>query len=137
MKLSIFALTLLFSPVLFATTAKDVKTKTTEAAEAAADYSVEQKEAFQQNMQKEMDEMSAEIARMKSVASQKTGAAKADMKEKIEALEKKQAEFQKDFRKLKKSSGKAWSEMKSGMSAAWGKVSESYKKAKAEFAEEK
>lgn len=140
MKLLTILIALSFaSPVLAKTetTATDVKNKTVEAAETAADYSVEQKEAFQKSMEQNIDKLSAEIATLKASASQKTGAAKSDMKEKIEALEKKQVKLQQDFRKMKQSSGRAWTEMKSGVSSAWDKVSESYKKAKAEFSENK
>lgn len=120
-----------------ATTKEEVKEKTVEAAEAVADYSKDQKEQFQKEMETKLGDLNAEIKELKANASQVSGEAKKEMKEKIGALEAKQAEMKKDLAKLKKSSGKAWVEMKRGVSNAWDSLSDSYKKAKAEFKENK
>ncbi|MFS4458598.1 hypothetical protein [Bdellovibrio sp. HCB2-146] len=133
MKFIIATLVALSFNSAFATTATDVSNKTKEAASAAADYTVEQKEAFQKDMDAKLTTLKSEIALLKKQASEKTGEAKKSMNEKIAAMEQKQAEMKADLAKLKKSSGAAWSQMKSGMSKAWDSLSDSYTKAKAEF----
>ena len=126
-------LVLALSSFSFATTKEDVQQKTADAASAAVDYSKEQKEQFQKDMEGKLSDLKQEIAEMKEAASKKTGAAKTEMKEQIASLEKKQDGIKKDLSKMKKSSGKAWAEMKTGMSKAWDSLADSYKKAKAEF----
>lgn len=123
----------LFSSHVLGTSADEVKGKTSEAAAAAADYSKEQKEAFQRDMEAKLAAMKKEIADMKAAASQKTGEAQKGWNEQIAILEKKQEEMKKDLSKMKKSSGKAWAEMKTGMNKAWDVISESYDKAKSQF----
>lgn len=135
MKSIIFLFSFVLSFSAFATTKEEVADKTKAAATAAADYSAEQKEQFQKDMEHNLQELKSEISELKKSASEKSGKVKAGMKEKIAALEAKQADMKNDLAKLKKSSGKAWSEMKSGMSKAWGSLSESYAKAKSEFSE--
>ncbi|UOF00763.1 sll1863 family stress response protein [Bdellovibrio reynosensis] len=137
MKAFILFISLTFSFSALATTKEEVSEKTKAAAIAAADYSVEQKEQFQKDMEVKLQDLKSEIADLKKSASEKSGKVKAGMKEKIAALESKQDEMKKDLAKLKKSSGKAWTEMKSGMNAAWDSLSKSYAKAKSEFSESK
>lgn len=130
-------LTLIFSNQSLATTKEDIKQKATETVSTVADYSKEQKEEFQKDMEAKLSDLGAEISQLKSTVSETSGEAKKDLNEKIAALEAKQSEVKKDLAKLKKSSGKAWSEMKTGVSKAWDALSDSYKKAKAEFKEAK
>ncbi len=130
-------LTLSFSFSSFATTKEEVQQKTADAASAAADYSKEQKEQFQKDMDTKLADLKAEIADLKKQASEKTGEAKKEMNTQIANLERKQKEMKKDLAKLGKSSGKVWSEMKTGMSKAWDSLSDSYEKAKAQFQAEK
>ncbi|MGE5085601.1 MAG: hypothetical protein ACM3MG_04825, partial [Bacillota bacterium] len=64
------------TPSAFATTKEEVKHKTSEAADAAVNYSKEQKEQFQKDMQANLDDLKKEIADLKKSASEKTGDAK-------------------------------------------------------------
>ncbi|MEN0060166.1 MAG: hypothetical protein AAGB31_15110 [Bdellovibrio sp.] len=116
-----------------ATSKEEVQEKTAVAAQAASDYTKEQKEQFQKDMEENLRSLKSEIAELKKSASEKSGVVQAEMKEKIQALEKKQEAVKKDLAHLKKSSGKAWIELKSGVSRAWDSLSESYQKAKSEF----
>lgn len=137
MKILILSAFILTCNLSFATTSEEVKIKTKEAASAAADYSVEQKEKFQKDMETKMADLKKEIAELNKKVSQKTGDAKTTMQAQIKALEVRQENLKKDLSKLKKSSGNAWTEMKVGVSKAWDSLSESYYKAKAEFKESK
>lgn len=121
----------------FATTKEEVKEKTSAAVEATASYTKEQKEEFQRDMEVKLAAIKKEIAELRATAAEKTGKAKVEMQQQLDALEVRQEVMKKDLKKLKKSSGNAWGEMKVGMSKAWDSLSKSYKKAKDEFKESK
>ena len=137
MKSILISLTVLFSISAFATTSQEVKQKTSEAATAAADYTKEQKDQFEKDMKAKYAELQTEIASMKKQASEATGSAKKEMDAQIATLEKKQSDMKSDLRKLGKSSGAAWAEMKIGVSKAWDSLASSYQNAKTKFKEEK
>lgn len=121
----------------FATTAEDVKQKTSEAATTASNYTKEQKDKYQAEMKTKLDHMKQDLAQMKKDAAKKSAAAKQDMQQEISKLEKKQNDMKQSLAKLEKSSGKAWDEMKDGMSKSWDDLSTSYESAKQKFKEEK
>ncbi|MGZ3797250.1 MAG: sll1863 family stress response protein, partial [Pseudobdellovibrionaceae bacterium] len=81
--------------------------------------------------------ISEEIADLKKDAKTASGKLKNELNQEISLLEKKQKSLQKDFTHWKKSTGKAWEEMKNGMSQAMDNISDSYQKAKKEFSETK
>ncbi len=131
--LALFSSSLVLAEPVQATTSADVKQKSKEALETAADYSKEQKEQVQKNMEKSLNSLKEEIAELKVKAANKVGEAKETSDEQIEALQARQKELSKKLTEFKNSSGKAWTEMKNGMSAAIKKLSESYDKAKKEY----
>lgn len=135
--LALAALTLVFSFQSFATTTDDVKKETTEAASAVVEYSKEQKEQFQKDMDANLQKLQLEIADLKKAAAHKSGEAKKEMNEKIKAMEAQQDAIKSDLVKLKKRSGKAWEKMKVGVSKAWDSLSDSYQNAKDELKETK
>lgn len=122
-----------FVPFAYATSSEDVKRDTKKAASTAADYTAEQKAKVQKDMEDSLDSMNKKIAELRVEADKKGDAVKAGTKEQIASLEKKQAELEVELSKMKASSGRAWSEMKKGMSAAMKNLSDSYKKAKDQF----
>lgn len=117
--------------------AQAVRQKVSETMDAAGEYTKEQKEEVQKNFDDKMNVISAEIADLKKNAETSTGEVKKGLDEKIKHLEKKQKSLEKDMARWRKSSGKAWEEMKSGMSVAMEKLNESYQKAKKEFSDQK
>lgn len=128
----------LVGSVVYATDkAQVVKQKASETVDAAGEYTKEQKEAIQKTYDEKMKAISEEIADLKKDAQTATGKAKDELDKEIKYLEKKQKSLQKDMARWKESSGKAWDEMKAGMSAAMDKLTESYQKAKKEFSEKK
>ena len=129
----ILGLGLIASIVYAADKGAEVKQKAGETIDAAKEYSKEQKEEIQKGIENNLNKMSEEIADLKRQAKKVTGSANAEMKAQITNLESKQANLNADLARLKKSSGKAWGELKSGMSTAMDKLSQSYKKAKTEF----
>lgn len=133
MKLILIAGLLFLGGQAHSTTTDDVSTKTKAAVGSAVDYTVEQKEAFQKSMEKNIEALQSQVAELKAKADTAQGEAKAKTNSKIKDLEKKQAELQKKMSDLKKSSGKAWTKMKDGMSSAWSKAKETISEAEAEM----
>ena len=107
--------------------------KTTEAVEATTAYTAEQKEEFQKSMEEKLAIVKKEIFELKKTIVNKSDDTQKTMKEQIAALEDKEATLQKDLKKLKKKTGKAWDHMKNGLSSAWDEFTTSYEKAKNEY----
>lgn len=133
MKLIVTAFVLGLSFSAHSTTTGEVSMKTKEAAQSAVDYTMEQKEAFQKSMEKNLNALESEVAELKAKATTAHGAAQAKTNSKIKDLETKQGELQKKMSDLKKSTGKAWVKMKDGMSSAWSKAKETISEAEAEM----
>lgn len=112
-----------------------VKQKASETIDAAADYTKEQKEEIQKSLDKNLTALSKEIDALKKDAKNSSGKAKEEMNLQIANLESTRTELRKDLAKMKKSSGRAWAELKAGTSEAMDKLSESFSKAKKEFNE--
>jgi hypothetical protein len=125
-KLVIIVLFAVLSQNSFATSAQDVKSKAGQTADAAADYTKEQKDAFMKEMQSNLATLKAKVKEMKSKAGQKKD-------ENVTKLEKEQKNMEHDLAAMKKSSGKAWDQLKSGMSKAWDDVKSSMKDASTEM----
>lgn len=128
-----FLIVLGLAPFAGATGSDDVKRDAKKAASTAVDYTAEQKAKVQKDMEDSLQAMNKKIAELRVDADKKGDSLKAGAKEKIAELEKKQAELEAELAKMKASSGRAWNEMKKGMSAALKSLSDSYKKAKDQF----
>lgn len=115
-----------FSQISFATSASDVKDKAGETAEAAADYTKEQKEAFVKEMEENLDALNAKIKEMKARAGKSKDAT-------LTKLEKEQKDLEHDLKAMKTSSGKAWGKLKAGVSKAWTEIKSSMNEAKEEL----
>jgi peptidoglycan hydrolase CwlO-like protein len=122
-----------FSVQAFATSGEDVKHDAKKAASTAGDYTVEQKEKVQKDMEDSLASMKKEIADLKAQADKKGTEVQKGTQEKIAMLEKKEIELEGRMAKFKASSGRAWDHMKNGMSSAMKELSKSYGKAKAQF----
>jgi Flp pilus assembly protein TadB len=131
--LSILMLSILTFAFANATTSEDVKEKSKEAAASAVDYSKEQKEKIQAEMEESLETMKVKLAELKVQAQKKAGSAKDAAKSEIADLEKSQKQLSHRLDKFKKSSGKAWGHMKAGFSEAFEKLSEAYDKAKENY----
>jgi TolA-binding protein len=120
---------LVASILAFATSGQDVKKKTVEAGETAVEYTKEQKDAFVHEMEENIDAVKKEIKTLKSKANQKAD-------EKIKKLEEHQGRLEADLKRLKKSSGKAWQEIRKGTSSAWDQLKAAVSNAKKELQSE-
>lgn len=117
----------------FATSAEDVKQDSKKALATAGEFTAEQKEKVQNEMQASLDSMKREISELRAEADRKGAEVKKGTQEKIAALEKKQNELEQKMTKFKASSGRAWDHMKKGLNSAMEELSKSYQKAKAQF----
>jgi hypothetical protein len=119
-------LTVALSQNLFAASVTEVKNKAGETADAAVEYTKEQKDAFVLEMEENLTSLKTKIKEMKS----KAGKSKDDT---VVKLEKKQKNLEHDIAKMKKSSGQAWDKLKSGVSKAWSDIKSSMGEASAEL----
>ncbi len=129
----ILVIAILFSVHSFATTKEEVGNKASEAATAVASYTKEQKEEFQKGMEQKLEELNTKISDLKKASAEKGAQARKETQKTIAALEAKKETMKKDLAQLKTRTGKAWGEMRSGMSQAWDSLKESYDKAKSEI----
>ena len=113
--------------------AEDVKKETKEALEAAKELTVQQKEEFQQKMRGELDRMQTEIDRLVFKANQAKKETRAELNKVIGELQKKKDATAKKLQDLESASGKAWSDLKSGLNTSMEELEKSYAKAKSRF----
>ncbi len=126
LKASTFFLVFILSQNVFATSVSDIKEKAGETAEAASDYTKEQKDAFVKEMEGNISALKKKIKDLKS----KAGKSKDQT---VAKLEKEQHGLEQDLATIKKSSGKAWGRMKDGLSKAWSEIKTSMGDAKDEL----
>lgn len=131
------ALTVLVNVAGAKTSADKVKKETVEAVDAAGTYAGEKKEEFTARMKSNIDEMDREIQDLKRESEARSAEAREATKQKIRDLQAKRDDLEKRYEVLEKSTGKAWTKMKSGMEKAWGDVRQAYGEAKSELSSKK
>jgi len=124
---------LITSSAVAKTSADKVKKETVEAVDAAGKYAGEKKEEFTARMKTNLDEMDREIQALKTESEQISVEAREATKSKIRALQSKRDDLEKRYDAIEKSTGKAWTKLKSGMEKAWGDVRSAYNEAKTEL----
>lgn len=122
---------------VFATTKEDVKKETSEAVLSASQYTKEQKDEFQKEMQIKIDNLKRDLAEMNKTATKKSASIREEMKKEIAKLENEQKKMSQNLTKLGKSTGKAWDEVKAGVSKSWNDLADAFEKAKGKYKEEK
>ena len=121
-----FAIVTCLTNAAWSTTVKDVKSRAGQTVDAAGDYTKEQKDAFVKEMEENLATLKAKVNKMKSNADRSKDAA-------VLKLEKDQKDLEKNISEMKKSSGKAWGKLKTGMSKAWSEVTTTLNDAKDEL----
>lgn len=114
-------------------TAKDVQQKTAEAVETTKNYTLQQKEEYQKQVQTKIDSLSQQIDELKAKAGRATDQSKQGITEQIAALEKEKQAAQNKLTELTSAGAEAWGALKSGMDAAMGSLEKSYKEAVSKF----
>ncbi len=119
------------------TSADKVKKETVEAVDAAGAYAGEKKDEFAARMKGNLDEMDREIEDLKKESDTKSNEVRQATKKKIRELQTKRDELNQRYDALEKSTGKAWTRMKTGVEKAWGDVRQAYGEAKSELSSKK
>ena len=91
------------------------------------------KDAYIKEMQTQLDEFSATIARLKTRASKAEAKTKILKEEQVALLEAKHNSAQKRLRELKDSTGNAWENLRMGIVSAWDSVQEALDAAAKQF----
>ncbi len=116
---------LLTMPVLVAAGASDkpmtgdrVLRETQEAVTATKDYTIHQKDAFQQKVQAELDEMQTRITQLRGQVNHASAEARTDIQKAIVELEKKKDLAQKKVEDIHSATAASWEQVKSKTAAA-------------------
>jgi long-subunit acyl-CoA synthetase (AMP-forming) len=119
------------------TTAKEVKQKVAEAAEALKSYTVDQRDEALKKAKAMLDELDARIDRMESRLNIKWDhmdrVARRKATDSLTALRKQRNEVAEWYGELKQSSGHAWEDVKKGFLNSYQKLRNSFDKARSEF----
>lgn len=104
----------------------EVKEKATQAVGSAVEYTQEQKDRF-------ISEMNEKILKIKSEIEELKSHSKEVSQQKIAKLQAEEERIEKQMKDLKRSSGKAWVQVKKGVNKAWDDLRASLKEAQKEF----
>ncbi len=113
--------------------AEKVKKETAEAVEAAQEFASEKKENFSKTMKANLTELDREIEALKNDVQSTSHEVQDKTKKKIAALQVKRDDLNKKYAAFEKSTGAAWTKMKSGLEKAWTEVRTAYDDAKTEL----
>lgn len=102
-----------------------------ETIEATAQYTTQQKEAFQRKAQKELETIQKQMAAMQAKADRASASARAELQKSIRELEVKKEAARKQLDGLKSASDAKWSEMKAGVHDAIEEMNQSYQRLRA------
>lgn len=114
-------------------TGEDVKRELGEAGDTALRYTEQETAELRQQVKTKLAEMDVEIDRMKAKAAEMSGEAKVRMDEKLKDLSAERAKVEAKLEELGSASGKAWTEVKSGLDQSWTNMKSSFQKATDEF----
>jgi septal ring factor EnvC (AmiA/AmiB activator) len=92
--------------------------ETQEAVTATKDYTIQQKDAFQQKVQTELDEIQTHIAQLRGQVTHASAEAKADIQKAIEELEKKKDLASKKAQEIQSATASSWEQVKGKTTAA-------------------
>jgi hypothetical protein len=92
--------------------------ETQEAVTATKDYTIQQKDAFQRNVQTELDEIQTHIVRLRGQVTHASEEAKADIQKAIGELEKKKDLASKKAQDIQSATASSWEQVKAKATAA-------------------
>ncbi|WP_050527841.1 sll1863 family stress response protein [Pseudorhodobacter aquimaris] len=90
---------------------------------------MDRKDAFQEKMQAQLDEWTAEIAKLRAQAEQAQADAKLKYLEEIDTLRAHQLKAEIKLKEIQDAQGEAWKDMQTGAEAAWDAMSDAMKSA--------
>ena len=104
-----------------------------EAVTATKDYTIQQKDAFQQKVQMELDEMQARITQLRGQVNHASAEARADIQQAIEELEKKKDQANKKAEAIHSATASSWEQVKLKTAAAMDDLRDSLTRARSHF----
>jgi hypothetical protein len=111
-------------------TSDKVLRETQEAVTATKDYTIQQKDAFQQKVQTELDEMQVRITQLRGQVKHASAEARADIQKAISDLEKKKDLAEKKAQEIQSATASSWEQVKSKTAAAMDDLREPLNRAK-------
>ena len=126
----VFALGALVPTAAFAADSSKIKEKAAETTAAVGDYVKDNQDEFEKHMQADVDGLKAQIEVLRAKAMHSSGAVQDKLDKQIADLDVKRMILNKRLGDSAKNSGKAWTEVKSGLSKAFDDLKSSFAKAK-------
>ena len=111
-------------PVTPGTIAKEAR----ETIDATAQYTTQQKEAFQRAAQDELEAVQKQMAALQAKADKASASARAELQKSIRELEGKKETARKQLDRLKSATDATWSEVKAGVHGAIEEMNQSYQR---------
>ena len=138
--LGIVGIGLLANPVVVAVGASDkpvtgdtVIRETQEAVTGTKDYTIQQKDAFHQKVQTELDEMQVRITQLRGQVTHASVEARVDILKAIGELEKKKELAEKKAQDIHSATASSWEQAKSKTAAAMDDLRDSLKRTMSQF----
>ena len=114
-------------------TSEDVKKEAKELVETTKSYTLEQKQAYEEQLAKKLDEYNQKISALKVQMAQAESTVQTDMQALLESLQTKVEDLQTRANGLKDASGAAWDDMKKGLDQAEEELDQAFSEAMAKF----
>ncbi len=90
---------------------------------------MDRKEAFQDKLQAQLDEWSADIAKLRAKAEKAQADARLKYMDEVDELRAHQKKAEARMKELQSAQGEAWQDMKSGVEVAWDEMGDAMKRA--------
>lgn len=91
------------------------------------------KQAYEQKLEAQLKQWRADLDKLEAKADEAQADAKIEYQRQISSLKSKRSDLKQRLETLKKSSGDAWEEIKTGTESAWQSLSQSFKSAASKF----
>lgn len=114
-------------------TSEDVRRDVGKAAQTAADFSLQAKEDFQRSLEARLEELDAEIAKLREKGGNLKDQAAATFKMKMAELETKRDAARAKLAEVGQSSAEAWKDVRKGAESAWDELDKAFREAASEF----
>ena len=114
-------------------TSEDVRRDASQAVRTAAEYSLQTKEEFQKKLDVRLNELGAEITKLREKGRNLKDQAKANWDQKMAHFEAKQDTAHAKLVKVGHSSAEAWNDVRKGAQSAWDELEKAFRDASREF----
>jgi Skp family chaperone for outer membrane proteins len=114
-------------------TPEDLRRDAGQAAETAAEYSRQTREEFQTKLDARLNELDAEIAKLREKGRDRKDEAKAKWDQKMTELETKRDAARAKLAEVGRSSAEAWKDVRKGAQSAWDDLDKAFRDASREY----